>query len=346
MQKITGGKKTTGAKIVSKGAAFLLAGMLVFGTGTQVAEAAVHPSVIIEAQQEETKEQRENEVRCIQAYLASTDYTGNRYFNNDKIRKVMELSGLLNAFDPDFYTYTNTTPNEVLSLDIEGIYANYVNAVHSEEPNAFDTFIAENLNNKPAMDATMQLSTGVISASLKQQIAEIFVNKIRQTSDVITDYPYVILENGTIYIVAGINNGYQIFTVDGMSMPGVYETAKDLEDRYTMIIENLKGNSNEYPNAISYNGINRETGESVWFSFGDDDIKPLMERGMDMTEKLANDPTIGVEFNYPDYLQFPSYEELMMFKGHGFSAEMLQALQTAPITGMYIYSELDLGLNY
>ena len=255
----------------------------------------------------------------------------------------MELSGLLNAYDPDFYTYTNTTPNEVLNLDIEGIYNDYVNTVHGNSDYTFEGFIYSNMETKPAIDATMQLTTGVISSSIKQQIAEIFVNKIVETGNTITEYPWVVMDNGTIYIIAGINNEYQVYTVDGMNIPGVYETVTELENRYSMIIENLKGNSDEYPNALSYNGINRETGESVWLAFGDDDIKPTMEAGLNISDSLANDPTIGVEFVYPEYYEFLSYEELVMFQKHGFNASLLQS---APKTSMYITSELENDLNF
>ncbi len=331
-------KNKTGAKLVRTGAAFLLAGALMFGTGAQVAEAAVHPSVIVEANQEEVKGQREYEVTCIQNYLAGTDYTGNRMFDNERIRECIALSNILNAYDPDFYTFTNTTPNEVLNLDIEGIFQQFMYAENSNEPGAFDSFINTNLNNKPAIDATVQLSTGVLSADIKQRIGEIIANKILESGATITEYPYVVVDNGSIYVLAGINGKRQIYTVDGMSIPGVYEAVKALDERYTMIIDNLKGDSPEYPNALSYNGINQENGESVWLSLGDDDIKPIIENGMEISDSLNNDPTIGVEFAYPDYYEFPTYEELVMFQQNGINAADLTAVPKTPI---YITSEID-----
>ncbi len=331
-------KKKTGAKI-AKGAASVLLGLaLAFGAGANVAEAAVHPSVIIEAQQEEVKAQREYEVACVEDYLTSTNYNGYRVLNNETIRKCMELSNLLNAYDPDFYTYTNTTPFELLGLDINDIYADYVHAVHSEEANAFGSFIDIQMNNKPALDATIQLSTGVVSADIKQKIGEIIANQIAEAGSVVTEYPYVIANNGTIYVLAGINGTRQIFTIDGMSIPGVYETVKALDDRHRMVVDNLRGDSPDYPNPIAYNGINSETGESVWLAFGDSEIKDLIEEGLTISDSLNNDPSISVEFNYSDCLDFPTDEDLELFAREGFDP---QEYQGVPITSIYIVSEID-----
>ena len=335
-------KNKTGAKFLKKGAAFLLAGTIMFGTGAQVAEAAVHPSIIIQAQEDEVKSQREYDVKCIQQHLASKDYNGDNIFDNERIRECIALSNILNAYDPDFYTFTNTTPNEVLRLEVEGMFESFMRAENSNNPDEFNNFINENLNNKPAIDATIQLSTGVISADIKAKIGEIIAVKILSTGATITEYPYVVVDNNNIYVIAGINGTRQIFTVDGMSIPGVYETVKDLDDRYHMVIDNLRGDSDEFPNALTYNGVNQYTGESVWLSLGDDDIKSIMETGMTISEDLKNDPTIGVEINYQDYLEFPTYEELVMFERNGLDARNLQMV---PKTSVYITSEIDYSLN-
>ena len=102
----------TGAKIAQKGAAFVLAFALGLNAAPIIANASVHPTnVQVVEDESKIKDQRERDVKNVSGFVAGLDL--------ETIRKAMELSDFLNPYDPDMYTYTDTTPGEILYLDID-----------------------------------------------------------------------------------------------------------------------------------------------------------------------------------------------------------------------------------
>lgn len=332
-------KNQTGAKIAKKGAIFLVTAAMALGIGAPAAQAAVHPANIIVQEESEVRGQKDWEVDCVEHHFDSVDLYGNPTMDTQKIARCIELSNVLNSYDEDFYTYTNTTPTEVISLNVDDVYKDYMNSLVSGDPNDFGGFIERRMDDKPAIDATIQFSTGILSKEIKQSICDLFVRKAGES---LTHYPEVIVDNGCIYVVFGINNQMNIATVDGAHIPGLTELLTELDARYEMITRNLRGYSDEYPNALAYNGTDSISGDSAWLSLGDDDIKEVLNTGLIVADSFKCDETINLDCYYPNYVAFPNEEELNMFARHGYDVSLLAG---APMSQAFISSELDYSLN-
>ena len=319
----------TGARIAQKGAAFLLAAALGVSAAPMIANASVYPTNIVEPDYTKVKDQRERDVKAVSRYAAGLDL--------ETIKKAMELSDFLNAYDPDMYTYTDTTPGEILYLDVNAMYSNYQSALAN--PDQMNGFISEGLFDKPALDAAIQFSTGNVSGVLKEKIASLFYNELQLEGLMVVSDVYLV--NGEMLIVANTDTGAKVYSINGYAIPGMYETISELDARYRMIKRNLRGDSNEYPNGLSFNGLERNTGESVWLSIGDSDIKEVINRGLDIARALYTDPTLSFEINDSNCVPL-SEAELEFLSKKGIDVTTLLSFDK---TYVYMTTELDQTLN-
>ena len=320
----------TGAKVAQKGAAFLLAFALGLNAAPMIASASVHPTnVQVVEDESRIKDQRERDVKAVSKFVANLDL--------ETIRRAIELSDFLNPYDPEMYTYTDTTPGEVLNLDINAMYGSYQSALSNSDQ--MNGFINNGLYEKPALDAAIQFSTGNVSNVIKEKIASLFYNELQLDGLLVVSDLYV--KNGELMIVAHTDNGAKVYSINGYAIPGIYETISDLDARYRMIKRNLRGDSNEYPNGLSFNGLERNTGESVWLSIGDSDIKDVINRGLDIARALYTDPTLSFECDNTNCVPL-SEEELEFLSKKGID---VNSLQTFDKTYVYMTTELDQTLN-
>ncbi len=320
----------TGAKIAQKGAAFVLAFALGLSAGPMIAQASVHPTnVAVVEDESKIKDQRERDVKAVKKFVAGFDMA--------TIAKAIELSDYLNVFDPEMYEYTNATPGEILYLDINAMYANYQAALSN--PDLTSGFITDGLYQKPALDASIQFSTGTVSRAIKDRIANIFTTTV--ASDELTGTPEVLINGDDILVSVPTVYGIRVFSVQGFSEPGIIETVRELDTRYRLINRNLRGDSNEYPNGLSFNGLERNTGESVWLSIGDSDIKEVILRGLNIAKSLYEDPTIRVDWEFGNYDPLTE-QELDFLAKKGID---INALESFDKTYAYMTTELDETLN-
>ena len=323
-------KNNTGAKVAQKGAAFLVAFALGLNAGPMIAQASVHPTnVVVVEDESKIKGQREGDVKAVREFVAGFDMT--------TIARAMELSDYLNVFDPEMYTYTNATPREILNLDINGMYSSYQNA--QSNPDLTSGFIAAGLEEKPALDAAIQFSTGTVSRTIKNRIANLFTTVA--SKDELTGEPQLFVNGDEILVAVPTIYGTRVFQVQGYALPGVVETVNELDTRYRMITRNLRGDSNNYPNGLSFNGLEQNTGESVWLSIGDSDIKEVISRGLQIARSLYEDPTLRIDWEFGNYDPL-SEQELEFLSKKGIDVNSLESFDK---TYAYMTTELDQTLN-
>ena len=321
-------KNKTGAKVAQKGAAFLLAFALGLNAGPMIAQASVHPTnVAVVEDENRIKGQREKDVKEVRKFVAG--------FDMDTITKAMELSDYLNVFDPEMYTYTNTTPREILNLDVNAMYSRYQESLENPD----NTFISDGLYKKPALDAAIQFSTGTVSTKIKERIKEVFYHAL--AADEVTSFPELYINGDEMLVIVPTVYGNRVFSVQGYAIPGILETVKELDARFKLITKNLRGDSNKYPNGLSFNGLDKDTDESVWLSIGDSDIKEVIARGVSIATTLSDDPTLSVDWEYSNYEPLTEQElEFLSKKGID-----LNSLESFDKTYSYMTTGLDYSLN-
>lgn len=94
---------------------------------SQTVHAAVPASNIV-AEQTNRSWAKSQDASAINNKFIANDRYGNAIVDTDEIKKAIELSNVLNSYYFDEYYYTNTNRKEVINLNIDAIYNNYVYA--------------------------------------------------------------------------------------------------------------------------------------------------------------------------------------------------------------------------
>jgi hypothetical protein len=98
---------------------------------------------------------------------------GNQTITMDEVRKAIELSDILNGYFFDPVLYTNTTKEEVLSLDIDKLYEEYIIARYNDQDRTAE-FCQRHLEDKPAIDAYVTFVCGTVSNNIQASVAEFY----------------------------------------------------------------------------------------------------------------------------------------------------------------------------
>ncbi len=311
---VTGAKKA--GKFIS-----ILALVSAIGLSTPLtATAEVRPETIIGEEQtyEDRSQIRYEDAVRIDNYFRGTDYYGDRYVWPEQIREAIELSNTLNAYNNyDSYYHSNTRPSEVVGLDINGMYDEYL----ADARYGYSVFCPRNIENKPAIDAYLNLSCGSLAKYIEEELESSVTTALQNDYVNLTRYPKIRIKDDKVYAVCREDGYVRLIQLNFYDMPEIKTYLMCLKDRYAMCVRNLAGKSNEYPNSFAYNGIDTETNESAWLSLGDDDLKGLLSRSLDLANTLDNNITVSLSED-----RFFVYEadDLEALKSFGFTEDQIR----------------------
>lgn len=234
---------------------------------------------------EDRGEIKSNEMLSIMDKFYGCDKQGNAFVVTDDVRKAIELSDILNSYFYDPVAFTNTTANEIVSLDVNQLYAEYTAAKDSKvEQNVLD-FCANNLPNKPAIDAFVTFGAGNVAADLKACVANKVFDQLLSNGANVTFGPIVIANNEEFYCLVEVNGTLKKIYLQGETCDNIRNICVYLENTYNLAINNIAG-SEEHDLSFMYNGIDIATGESAWLALPDDDKKDLIRAGLNLVTEL------------------------------------------------------------
>lgn len=268
----TGAKKVVATASI---AAVLLGGLPI------TAYADVNPSVIVGDLNvsEDRSEIKKNDVANLK-----TRYEGG-FISLVDIENAIELSNVLNSYYFDLLDYTNTTPSELLTVDIATLHDNYEAAVLNGTP---ETFCSSAMFYKPACDGFITLSSKTVATEIKNSIINRVVDIYQSKGHTVTGTPKVIISGEEISCVLTVNNKLKKVTLTGENILKVIKTIKRMNKMYKTAIKNVGGTSPDNDGTFMYNGIDSTTNESVYLSLPDDDKKASVQKGVNMARNIAN----------------------------------------------------------
>ena len=284
-----------------------------------VAHAAVPAENIIgdlQVSEDRTSIKRQD-AQDIFSYFYGFDAYGNQTISIEEIEKAIELSDVLNDYFFDSVIYTNTTKNEVLSLDIDAMYEDYTEATQDYRYNDVE-FCEANLENKPAIDAYITFACGTISNNLKSIIANKVNSVIATEGFKMTSNPKVLTMNNKLYVVLEIEGQAQVFEVTGTISNEIVSLCNTLDNHSQIALNNIGGYSNEYENTFAYNGIDKYTNESVWLSFPDTEKQQEITKGIEYYKNILNDEEYNLTSNDPGAKRQLTEEEQTILRNLGY----------------------------
>ncbi len=279
------------------------------------AAAEVRPEDVIaeEHYYGDRSEIKKDEAIAIHQYFYYNDYYGDPHVYPYQIREAMEMSRTLNAYNNyDAYNHSNTRKSEILGLDIDGMYNEYA----ADWENGFQNFCARNITNKPALDAYINLSCGTLVTDLKTSLQEAVYLSLYNQGINLTNFPSIEFINDKVYAICTINNCVTLIDINTTGLGDLKSTFEALYNRYTACFRSIAGLSYEYPNSFSYNGIDAVTDESAWLSLGDDDIKEVITRGLDLNDEMMNGLQISVDYNQGLFVYDEAELNILRNKGY------------------------------
>lgn len=313
--KLTGKNIKSGAKKVLVTTSII--GIL-FSTNLPVAYAAVSAENIIgehQVQEDQTKIKIQDSLDIYRQFYGF-DKTGTNTTNISDISKAIELSNVLNDYFFDSVIYTNTTKKEVLSLDISSIYTDYKIATEFDKFNVIE-FCEDNLTSKPAIDAYITFSCGTMSNYLKSTIADKVSKVISSEGFEMTSNPKVLTINNNFYVLLEIEGQLQVIKLAGEDLTKIIALCNNLDYHFNTAINNIGGYSSEYENTFAYNGVDKDTIESVWLSFPNSKIQAELRTAIDTYHNLIDNEYEFTSFN-PENKSSISKEEKDMLKSLGY----------------------------
>lgn len=280
----------TGAKRVGLATAIVVSLMI---GGTTLAHAAVPAQNIIGDQQvtEDRTRIKTDDAQDIYRAFYGFNKHGNQTITMDEIRKAIELSDILNGYYFDAVEYTNTTKEEVLNLDIDKIYEEYIIAKYNRVDRTAE-FCAEHLEDKPAIDAYITFACGTVANNIEKALADKINTVIANEGFETTTSPKTIVNNGNLYVIVEVEGQTQLVELTGEAAADIVTMIEGLNYHTDTAINNIAGTSTEYENTFAYNGIEVNTNESVWLSFPDENKQERIESGIQTYEQLSD------EFSY------------------------------------------------
>lgn len=295
-------KKNSLKKILATGA--IITALAVSTIPTE-ALAYVSPSDILGDEQyvemyNETRDAvKQNDAVALQEHFKGYDEYGCETTTLDDICKARALSDLLASYSDPSYEYTNCTPAEIMSLNINDLYNQYL---YAQSNGTVYDFIVNNLTNKPAIDAYLNFAGLAVSARIKEDLANMVYSCIVNEGRNITKYPTIEIRNRQIYAVVEFDGNVELIELTGESTKDLEKICSYLDARTNMILKNVSGESVDYPQGLCYNGVSRVTDESAYLSLPDDQYKNIITSSAFRAEEAkyyenfeyyVEDPAIG-----------------------------------------------------
>ncbi len=265
---------------------------------TPIAHAAVEANNIIGDAQiaQDRTTIKLTDARDISLEFYGFDKYGNQTITMDEIRKAIELSDILNGYFFDGVAYTNTTKQEVLDLDVDKLYEEYIIARYNRVDKT-EEFCINHLEDKPAIDAYITFACKTVANNIKNEIASILQSDFKANRYYITQDAKTLISNNSLYVVIEVNGQTQIVELIGEHAADVVTLVSGLETHANTALLNLAGLSSEYENTFAYNGVEANTNESVWLSFPDENKQEKLESGIKLYEELSTGHTYEIFTN-------------------------------------------------
>lgn len=269
-------------KTGAKKATAILSLAAVLATNPTIVKASVPAENIIgdaEYDQDRT-EIKENDYKEINNYFKSS-----KNVSLEDVEKAIELSDAYNSYFFDLVDFTNTTKEEVLSLDIDSLYDEYTDSILNDET---EEYCQDNLTIKPAVDAYITFSCGSVSRQIKLNVA----SKVQNILSDIYGSEAISLKSITIneenaYVIAEINNIVTVIELDGATLAEIKEIITPLDNTYNISLKNIGGYSEKYEDTFAYNGVDKVSKESAWLSFPDESKKENLQKGIELAKNIS-----------------------------------------------------------
>ena len=318
MEKSSKMSLLTGAKKVGKSISVIaLATTLAFANPISASAHVEAENVIGDALITVDRSQvKVDEATAINTYFTQYDYYGDTAVTTDTIRLAVELSNALNAANGyNEYFYSNTTKNEILGLDIYGMFADY--GANQQD------FCARNLTNKPAIDAYLNFSCGRLTANIREEIELQVFNALQTEGRVVNVYPRVQFVDGQLVAVVTVDNQVNVIRLNCVGLEELISNYYALQDRYNICINNVAGYSPDFVNSLSYNGVAAGTNESAYLSLGDDGLKEMLLKGCEFVEQLQNGQLFNVDLGASNARYYLTDAERTMLTNMGYTEEQI-----------------------
>ncbi|MGN1372117.1 MAG: hypothetical protein ACI4XM_07590 [Candidatus Coprovivens sp.] len=315
-EKITQIDYKTGAQKVARSATLVVALML---AGTSVAYASVPAQNIIgDAQISTDRTQiKMTDAQDIRRAFYGFNKYGNQTITMDEIRKAIELSDTLNSYYFDVLDYTNTTKNEVLSLDVDKMYDEYLIAKYGQVDKTTQ-FCQKHLEDKPALDAYITFACGTVANNLEKSIATKMNSVIESEGRKTTSSPKTIINNGNLYVIVEVEGQTQLIELTGIATADLVSLITNLHYHTDTAVNNIAGASPTYENTFAYNGVEMNTNESVWLSFPDEQKQERIENGIQLYELLEDGYGYEITSEDPIFSRELTKEEKEMLRSLGY----------------------------
>ncbi len=293
MEKISKESLVTGAKKAGKCLSILALATTIAFANPLTAAAHVDSQNIIGEEQtyEDRTDIKRNDADTINNHFIGYDYWGDRCVTPEQVEKAMELSNVLNAYNNyEVNEYSNTRPSEVLNLDIDDLYNEYL----ADYKYDYQNFCRRNLTLKPAIDAYLNFACGTISSEIREEIEAATYTALYNEGANVTVYPRLSVKDNKIYCFARVNGNVRMIELDVANIAELQDNLAALDGRYNLVLNNIAGYTNYYPNTFAYNGIDSKTGESAWLSLGDDELKALLSRSISTEKSIEGNVTMNL----------------------------------------------------
>ena len=319
MTKVSKETLITGAKKAGKFVSVLALVTTMALANPLTAAAHVDSENIIGEEQtyEDRTEIKVNDANTINNHFLGYDNYGDRYVTPEQIAKAIELSNMLNAYNNyEINEYSNTRPSEVLNLDIDDMYNEYL----ADAKFDYKIFCQRNITLKPALDAYLNFACGTISSEIRETIEQAAFTALYNEGAYVTGYPRFTVKDNKVYCFAEVNGTVRMIDLNIDNISELGETLTNLDSRYNLCLNNIAGYTKYYPNSFAYNGIDGKTGESAWLALGDDELKANLTNSMNFAKSLEGNIAVNLDSDR-SYVWTPEDIETMRY--FGFSEDQI-----------------------
>lgn len=276
------------------------------------AEAAVRNDEILgDAQvQEDRQNIKYHDAYLMNSYFYGYDEYGCVTVSLDSLCQAMEMSDALNLYNAGNLELINTTRDEVLGLNVPGLYQEF-------QANPYG-FAATHQEDRAAMDAYITFGTRTVETAMRDEIASRVYGYLIAQGKNVTVYPYVTITKGEVSCMYEVNGQAEKIVLYGDRIEDIKSQYLNLDQHYNMALHSINGTSDDYENQFAYNGVRKGTGESVWLSIGSDDLKGELREAIEFTRGLQNAQSYDIVPGNSDevYLLNPSEAQSLREQGY------------------------------
>lgn len=275
------------AKKTSLGLALALG---ITASGATPVRAYVNPnSIVIENLEDQDVISRKQ----TEAYLIEDKFQSLAYdeVGIDTVGHAIELSDYLNGFIASPSEYSNTNIDEILNVDIDGIYAEYLNLDQSNQAQVF-AFVNSHIGDLAAIDGFTLCSHGTVITAMKEALKEEADSQFKIKGDpALVTEPEVVLgdENGKSYII--FNYATQIVKVNlkGKGIKEIVAAINENERNYDIFKDFMNGQTDWYSDSFVYQGTDDTHSSTVYLSSANDDRKMYLRNTINLIKNVKAD---------------------------------------------------------